>query len=165
MHRTKVYGNSGHRWAREVYGLAQQSQARTVLDYGCGQGSLFAAIREQMIAQPELPFSFECIEYDPAISGKNVKPLRADVVACTDVLEHIEPEFLDDVLDDIHNIARVAVFLVVSTMPAKKHLPDGRNAHLIVEPSRWWLRKILDRWNVSYFKSAPAGFLCVGEPF
>jgi len=60
----------------------------------------------------------------------------------TDVLEHIEPFFLDDVLKDIHNLFQKNAFLIIATSPAKKFLPDGRNAHLIVETPGWWKEKI-----------------------
>jgi hypothetical protein len=37
---------------------------------------------------------------------------------------------------------------VIATRPAKKHLPDGRNAHLIVQDSDWWLGQLEKRWTV-----------------
>lgn len=154
MHTRKPqYGTSGSRWAGQVAELALNIGASSILDYGAGKGSLAAA----------LPQHFDILEYDPAIPGKEIKPLRADIVVCGDVLEHIEPDCLYDVLDDIRGIARKAVFLVVATGPASKHLPDGRNAHLIVEPASWWLRKIIDRWHVVSFRDIGPGFLCIGK--
>jgi len=32
--------------------------------------------------------------------------------------------------------------LRIDTLPARKTLPDGRNAHLIQESQDWWLSKI-----------------------
>lgn len=156
MHARKPhYGTGGARWADDVVTLARSVGAHSILDYGAGKGSLKVALDEAG--------GFEVYEYDPAIPGKEAKPLRADVVVCGDVLEHIEPECLYSVLDDIRNLARKAVFLVVSTHIAAKHLPDGRNAHLIVEPAAWWLRKIIDRWDVSVFREGDVGFICVGK--
>ena len=60
----------------------------------------------------------------------------------TDVLEHIEPVFLDNVLKDIHETFSKIAFLIIATSPAKKFLPDGRNAHLIVETPGWWKDKL-----------------------
>ena len=42
-------------------------------------------------------------------------------------LEHIEPDLLDNVLDELSAITRKLVFLTVHTRPAKKMLSDGRN--------------------------------------
>lgn len=155
LHARSEYGISGRQWAPAVDELAEKCKAATVLDYGCGQGSLKIALEAQRR-------SYQVLEYDPAIPGKEQKPLRADIVVCGDVLEHIEPEYLYPVLDDIRNIARLAVLLVVATAPAKKTLADGRNAHLIVEPSWWWMPKIMDRWRVRMFNDMGRQFMCVG---
>lgn len=153
------YGTSGHKWADQVLVLAQQCNARSVLDYGCGRGTLKDAIYAKYGRPP-----FEMLEYDPAIEGKQDKPQQVDMVVCGDVLEHIEPDCLYAVLDDIRGIATKAVFLVVSMLPAAKFLADGRNAHLIVEKSDWWLPKLTLRWRTDLFKDMGGEFLFIGVP-
>jgi hypothetical protein len=130
-----------------------------VLDYGCGRGTLLSALWDK---HATLPFDF--LEYDPAIPEKDTKPTKADLVVCGDVLEHIEPDCLYAVLDDIRGIARSAVFLVVATQPAAKFLSDGRNAHLIVEPAEWWLPKLMQRWRVALLRDLGGEFLFIGAP-
>ena len=149
------YGSSGHRWVTFAHDLALVCDAETLLDYGCGRGTLKAALEA---ASP----LYRIFEYDPAISGKETKPAHADVVVCGDVLEHVEPECLDAVLDDICGIARRGVFFVVATGPAQKTLPDGRNAHLIVEPPGWWLPQLMARWDIQMFRNFKNGFLMSG---
>lgn len=100
----------------------------SVLDYGCGKATMSQYL--------------ECTNYDPAIIEFSARPQPHDIVACCDVLEHVEPECLDYVLEDIRSLARHFVYLVVSTAPAGKFLEDGRNAHLIVKPANWWCNKI-----------------------
>lgn len=157
LHATsESYGTSGAKWAPAVDQLARRLEAKSVLDYGCGRGTLKAAL-----AAAGLP-PYQIWEYDPALPEKATKPLRADIVVCGDVLEHIEPECLYAVLDDICNIAGLGVFLVVATVPAAKTLADGRNAHLIVEPAHWWLPKIMDRWRLQSYKDYGPVFKCVG---
>jgi hypothetical protein len=82
-------------------------------------------------------------EYDPAIPGKDTLPSFADLVVSTDVLEHIEPDRLDSVLGHLRMLARKAVFVVVSLKDSNKILADGRNAHLIIRPSKWWLKRFV----------------------
>lgn len=159
LHGRGNYGVSGHRWADNVLALADKLQAKSILDYGCGKGMLGWQIRAVFKLRP-LPFEY--FEYDPAIEGKDAAPLPADLVVCGDVLEHIEPEHLEDVLDDLRGLARKAVFLVVSTQLAAKVLADGRNAHLIVKPSLWWLPKILDRWDLNSFQDRGGEFMAIG---
>jgi 2-polyprenyl-3-methyl-5-hydroxy-6-metoxy-1,4-benzoquinol methylase len=151
LHETnEAYGTSGHKHAEAVVGLANAMQTADILDYGCGKGTLNSAI------------GIRLKEYDPAIPGKDDPPEPADIVVCGDVLEHIEPDCLDDVLDDLESLARRAVFLCVATRPAMKTLADGRNAHLIVEPKEWWLPKLMDRWDMMNFQDMGGEFIFVG---
>ena len=157
-----TYGISGHKWAEHVHELAIKSEATTLLDYGCGRGTL----RDFLLQKHKAAFEvvpYEIIEYDPAIPGKTEKPLRADVVVCGDVLEHVEPVCLYPVLDDLKSIARKAVFLLVATRPARKHLADGRNAHLIIEPSDWWVPKLILRWSMMAYQDIGGAFIFIGR--
>lgn len=158
LHESGHYGISGHKWASDVCAAAARTNAQTVLDYGCGQGTLGMAFAHGGVT---LPFTFR--EYDPAILGKDERPEPADLVVCGDVLEHIEPDCLDEVLDDLRGLARKAVFLVISTRPAGKFLADGRNAHLIVERPFWWLPKLMDRWDLVSFENRGAEFTAIGK--
>ena len=158
LHSHGKYGLSGYKWAKAVDKLARGYEAKTLLDYGCGQGTLAMGLQQYA------PLPYFVLEYDPAIAGKEEKPARSDIVVCGDVLEHIEPDCLYPVLDDLANIARVAVFLVVATQPAMKTLADGRNAHLIVERNEWWLDKLMYRWRMNAFKDLGGEFLFIGVP-
>lgn len=131
------YGSNGKKWADEIRAIAQETTSETILDYGCGKGSLSSAL-------PELNVS----EYDPAIPGKNFAPSNADLVVCTDVLEHIEPDFLDNVLLHLTTLANKRVFFTISTRPAVKELEDGRNTHLIIRDQSWWRERLDENWSI-----------------
>ena len=137
LHECEHYGVSANIWFGRVLDLCRALQTHDVLDYGCGKRRL------------EANLGWEIANYDPAIPGLDSPPEPHDVVACIDVLEHIEPECLDDVLDDLQRLIKRAGFFLIANRPASKTLPDGRNAHLIQEDLRFWLPKILDRWEVS----------------
>ncbi|MDW8470033.1 MAG: hypothetical protein RML56_14825 [Burkholderiales bacterium] len=96
--------------------------------------------------------------YDPAIPEWSAPPAPCRFVACIDVLEHIEPELLDNVLDDLRRVTIGVGFFTVHTGPAVKVLPDGRNAHLIQKPASWWLPKIMERFELVTFNRMPQGF-------
>lgn len=140
------YGSAGHAWAQIVGGLIGQSGARSVLDYGCGTGSLIEHL------QQALPTGIAYAGYDPAVERFSAPPEPADFVICTDVLEHIEPDLLDGVLDHLQSLTKVAAFFVISTRPARRILPDGRNAHLIQQPYFWWMPKLWDRFDIRQFR-------------
>ena len=152
--RNPRYGTSGEAWAPAIAQVAESYGARTILDYGSGKGTLAQALPAGM---------FDVREYDPAVAGKDGEPQPAQMVACTDVLERIEPEFLDHVLNHLCEMTENVAFLVVATALAQKTLADGRNAHLIVEPARWWLPKLIERWDIQSFRTRPEGlFMFVG---
>lgn len=137
---SRKYGSHGHRWAGRVSSFLEEGYS--VLDYGCGKGMLRQVCGTSIC------------EYDPAIPGKDSEPEAADLVVCTDVLEHIEPEKLDNVLEHLASLTRRRLLFNIATKPAKNHLlPDGRNPHLIVRDAEWW-RATIERyfrpieWNV-----------------
>lgn len=132
----KGYGAKGDKWADKVLELADDLQLSgisvRILDYGCGKGSLSQAINRYPVTN-----------YDPAVDEFAALPTRHPMVVCTDVLEHIEPHYLDDVLRHIHALTGYRLLATIATREAKKRLPDGRNCHLIVQSSDWWEDKLL----------------------
>ncbi|GAA4745441.1 hypothetical protein GCM10023264_08550 [Sphingomonas daechungensis] len=136
LHELGSYGRKGDKWAARVRELIGEYQPTTILDYGCGQGALGRALG--------IPIR----EYDPAIAGKDQPPEKADLVVCTDVLEHVEPAHLDAVLDDLKRVTGRCLFAVISTRPAKKTLADGRNAHQIVEEWTFWEERLSRRFRI-----------------
>jgi len=109
--------------------------AKSILDYGCGECTLRPAIKK-------LGFKGFIGEYDPARFGKEAPPKPADLVVCTDVMEHVEPELIDNVLRHVRGLTGKGCFMVVATRPANKILPNGENAHLSIQPADWWLARI-----------------------
>jgi len=131
MHRENpVYGVSGQKYAPLVRELMKGFGTSDILDYGAGKRTLEQAL------------GFPIHNYDPCIPGLDARPEPHDIVACTDVLEHIEPDCLDDVLKDIRRCTRKVAFFLIATRPANKSLPDGRNAHLIQQPYEWWQERL-----------------------
>jgi hypothetical protein len=77
----------------------------TWLDYGCGKGSFI----EQIL--PMGLFS-KVAGYDPAVEAFHARPEgHYDLVTCLDVLDKVEPRFLDAVLADVAvNTSGLAIF-------------------------------------------------------
>ena len=66
-------------------------------------------------------------------------PKPCEMVVCTDVLEHVEPDKLDAVMDHIFRLTGKLAYFVISTRFANAVLPDGRNAHLSIHDADWWI--------------------------
>jgi 2-polyprenyl-3-methyl-5-hydroxy-6-metoxy-1,4-benzoquinol methylase len=112
-------------------------KALSILDYGCGKGALKKTLTD-----------FNISEYDPCIEGKDGDPEPCDMLVCLDVMEHIEPELLDDVLAHIKSKFTKCAFISVSLISANAILADGRNAHLIQESPEWWVAKFSETFNI-----------------
>lgn len=147
------YGCSSRKHVDHVQSFSDQMQTRDILDYGCGKCML----------QKGLPFPIQ--NYDPCIPEFDRAPRPADLVICTDVMEHIEPEFVDGVVADLVRLTKRALLLEVSCRPAQKFMPDGRNAHLIVERPNWWLSKFMAHMDLHSHQSTKGAFVAVFTPF
>lgn len=146
----KHYGVAGKAYVNIIKDLYIKHDCDSVLDYGCGKGQMRDVLPRHNV---------QC--YDPAIPEFSALPEPADLVLCLDVMEHIEPECLDEVLDHIRSLTQKACLMSVSVRKAKKTLPDGRNAHLIIEPVEWWLEKIISRFTLQGFERGDGFFWAV----
>ena len=148
LHAKGNYGVTAGKYAPMVAEMITRLEVAHLLDYGCGSNvSLGKGLKDIGF---EADFTYQC--YDPGVPEYSGEPAPADLVVCCDVLEHIEPTLLEDVLDNLADLTEVAGFFSIHTGPAGKFLSDGRNAHLIQKPYQWWLPKIWDRFEIQSFQ-------------
>jgi hypothetical protein len=157
LHRNPEYGVASVEYAPMVAEVMQAVGTRELLDYGAGKGRLGQTLREMFEE------AFVIHHYEPAVPEWSAPPQPCRFVACIDVLEHIEPELIDNVLDDLKRVTAGVGFFSVDTNPAQKVLADGRNAHLIQKPASWWLPKLMERFELARFNRMPSGFCVVVE--
>jgi hypothetical protein len=150
LHENPNYGVASVSYAPLVTNFINQLQIDEMLDYGAGKGRLAHTIKPDRKLQIEL--------YDPARPEWADAPNPRQFVTCIDVLEHIEPNLLDNVLDDLKRVTKEYGFFTIHTGPAVKTLSDGRNAHLIQEDFRWWLPKLWERFDIHMMSHTPGGF-------
>lgn len=137
----------------EMTGIKRHEAYRyTVLDAGCGsgKGSLALAALKFQVRQcdfidgriPEarlIPFTKIHTLWD------NLKPQLAymhggsvDFVFCTDVLEHIRPEFTMLTVARLLEMSRRGVFLSISLVEDVGGYRVGQPLHTTVRPFVWW---------------------------
>jgi hypothetical protein len=136
--------------APHIKRLIKQTEARTILDYGCGKGQQYLPWRiadaEEGIEYPDIKSywgvgDIRC--YDPGYSPFTELPTGTfDGVICTDVLEHCPEEDMPWILGELFGFASKFVYANVACFPAKKRLPSGGNAHCTIKPARWWEEQI-----------------------
>jgi hypothetical protein len=156
LHQNPNYGSVSISFAPTVKKLLEEFQATSLSDYGAGKQNLWKELQRLGVELDYRP-------YDPAFPEYG-EPRPADMVCCIDVLEHIEPDYLDNVLEDLGSITVRYGFFSIHTGPAMKHLSDGRNAHLIQKPSSWWLPRLCERFEVDLLHKTRGGFYVVVSP-
>ena len=105
------------------------NNVKIILDYGCGKGELLGWF---------LP-GIKVTNYDPAIPRWSADPAPQDYLLCADVLEHIEPRCIEDVIKHILSKFNKKALLGISLVESRKFLSDGRNSHLLIKPIEWWI--------------------------
>ena len=134
LHSDRLWGGTGRKHSAMILEVAKEYECVTALDYGSSNHRDCLKRHFHMKYPGQLLF----YEYDPAIESKSGLPQPADMIVCTDVLEHIEPELLQNVLQHMSDCMLKCGYFVISTMEALSILSDGRNAHLIIKDKEWW---------------------------
>lgn len=138
---------------------AGPKQGSKVIDFGCGtgRGSLMLAVLGGLDVTM-LDFAGNCLDEDikPMLETQKhtmrfveqdlTKPIEvsAEYGYCTDVMEHIPPEDVDKVLDNVLRSAQHVFFQIATTDDVCGQL-IGQKLHLTVQPYEWWLKKFNDR--------------------
>jgi hypothetical protein len=157
LHRNPHYGMASVQYAPLVAEVLDALGVDELLDYGAGKGRLGQSLPKHSSR------SLRIHHYDPAIPQWSAMPQPCGFVACIDVLEHIEPELIDNVLDDLQRVTVGTGLFTVHTGPAMKVLGDGRNAHLIQQPPSWWLPRFTARFELIAFSRMDQGFWVLVE--
>ena len=138
-HDQKPWGGGGKSWVPLILTELNRFPPGpiTVLDFGCGRSTF----------KPEIePLHPDVVvrEYDPGVRGKDVlEMVPVDYVVCTDVMEHVEEQYVVDTLRTINWLAISGVFFNIDLDESKSFLPDGRNTHITIRSAKWW-RDMLD---------------------
>ena len=136
IHESTPFGKRA-KFPKHLEKFIKDVKPTSMIDFGCGKGRLIDRIKE---VYPDINVR----GYDPGNTSFN-SPIdkSVDLLMSTDVLEHVEPVYLEETLKFLSTKSRY-VYHQIACSPAKLILPDGRNAHLIIENQSWWRQKFLD---------------------
>ncbi len=157
LHKNPDYGVASGAYAPLVARIIEANGITSIADYGAGKCVLRKKLNE--MGKSHLAYH----PYDPSFPEYG-EPKRAEMVCCIDVLEHIEPEYLSEVIAELHSITGKVGLFTIHTGPAGKVLADGRNAHLIQKPASWWLPQLCERFEIARLERAQGGFWIIVEP-
>ncbi len=151
LHDGGNYGVAAQFVGEAVLRFMERVRATSLLDYGCGS-------KRSLLRGLQLPPDAVYEGYDPCVPEFSSAPCPAELVVCLDVLEHVEPMYLDNVLDHLSELCDPYGLFTIHTGPAQKTLPDGRNAHLTQQDKPWWKARLTERFQILEVGSTWGGF-------
>ena len=160
LHENPAYGVASISFAPIVAKICRENNIETISDYGAGKKRLLEALKKENVNQ------FEYYPYDPVFPEYG-EAKSADLVCCIDVLEHIEYEYLDKTLIKLSEITKKVGFYSIHLGPANKILSNGKNAHIIQQPTSWWLPKLCKFFDIMHLQTHNAhgvGFWVIVTP-
>ena len=151
-HDGSKWGTTGWKYSGDlmVNAIKARPYVKTVLDFGCGKGTMKPYLEQRC--------DVEVFEYDPGIPGKDTFPTgQFDMVISSDVLEHVEPDLLDDTIKQLEKLTRWVMCHDIACSPTGKLFGEGpykgQDLHLIVEEPSWWRKKfkeVCGLWEAEY---------------
>jgi SAM-dependent methyltransferase len=118
----------------------------TVIDFGCGTGRGAQALKAHGLKVTGVDFAANCL--DPEVDIEFVQadltkiiPVNSRYGYCTDVMEHLPPEQVGDVIKNILNSSTL-VFFQISCVEDTMGYLVGAPLHLTIQDHDWWKQKI-----------------------
>lgn len=137
--RSPKYGTTSIEYLKVLQDLINIIKPPIVIDYGCGKSKLIDRLDG---------IQMKC-RYDPAIpefSHKINSQMKFNLLLCTDVLEHIPSEDVDNFLTYVSSLAPVAVF-AICYRHSYEFLPNGDPCHCTVRDREWWFEMLMSHYN------------------
>jgi SAM-dependent methyltransferase len=137
----------GERYLPIFQSIVGDPRLALVLDAGTGSGKGALALLQANFtviavdvtgaglvdAARDIPFVEACLWTDLERSVG-----RVDWVYCTDVLEHVPPQFTMLAVEQMLRVSRRGVFITVSLVPDNFGAWVGRSLHQTVQSFTWW---------------------------
>jgi SAM-dependent methyltransferase len=142
----------GERHVDEAIQALKPRMGASFIDFGCGTGRPAQAFRIRGYNIVGVDFAENCLDENvdiPLLVADLTKPLplTAEWGFCTDVMEHVAPETVDDVLVNICTSCRKGVFFAIALVP--DHFGPaiaGKPLHLTVQSAEWWQARLEACW-------------------
>jgi len=137
---TTMSGRTTVKNSDKIKEVIQKVKPFNILDYGCGKGWQYT--RDEVHKEWNIPMP---TLYDPYVEEYSKLPgvgtKYFDLVLCVDVMEHILPEEVDEVLHSVFFLGNF-VYFHIDTKPALKEFSCGTNFHTSLHEKDWWINKL-----------------------
>jgi len=135
------YGGTNH--GRFATRLVRSLRPQFVADFGCGKNLFMQHLRRFGIDGVGIDFAMPEADVQAPMHAVPVESGIADVVTAFDSLEHLLPEEVNEVLDEMRRVAKPGAHFVFSIATKQSHITAcGEHLHPTVQPLAWWREKI-----------------------
>lgn len=112
-----------------------QLQTKSLLDFGCGKGGTMTWLQGLYPRIQVTGWDIGTEQYK-----KRPRNVQFDGIYSIDCWEHIEMTDIPDVIENLRRISheKSTWCHIIDLTPAKKRLPDGRNAHVTLLNTEEW---------------------------
>ena len=135
----------------------------TLIDYGVGTGKMAFKFCERGLKVLGIDIANNCLIRDKDWPDNftfkvenlwvfNEFPRKSKFGICTDVLEHIPENRVDQVLDRIYENTEHSGYISIHT--GRDHFGPkyiNKELHITVKPQEWWKEKLLKLWHCDFF--------------
>jgi 2-polyprenyl-3-methyl-5-hydroxy-6-metoxy-1,4-benzoquinol methylase len=138
--------------------ILRKKKLTSILDYGCGKGHFIKTFNNSFPDVSITGFDIANPEYEEFPNQQTF-----DLVVSLDVLEHVEFGSLGDVLSQIKKCTGKLFICSIANYPARKILPDGRNAHVTQMTFSEWMSILSTFFRIERFQRTGKGegiFIC-----
>lgn len=160
LHNNPDYGVASLVFAPIVAKICRENNIKNISDYGAGKKRLLEGLKKEGINE------IVYFPYDPVFPEYG-EAKKADLLCCIDVLEHIEPKYVENTIRKLAELTVKVGFYSIHMGPATKILSNGKNAHLIQKPTSWWLLKLCKYFDIMHLQKHSAhgeGFWVIVTP-
>ena len=136
---SRHYGRQN--WGEGSYDLIKELNVQSIIDVGCGRNDFVKWAIEQGMRATGTDISSPKADIICPAHKLPFKDKEFEYLASFDMMEHLLPQEVDDVLNEFNRVASKGFLFHISHRESKAKV-FGKQIHLTVEPESWWIEKI-----------------------
>tara|TARA_R110000824_G_scaffold67611_1_gene175145 strand:- start:449 stop:1042 length:594 start_codon:yes stop_codon:yes gene_type:complete len=159
-HKGRHYGRQN--WGEGSYDLLNSLVVSSLIDVGCGRNDFVKWAREQGIEATGIDIASPLADVVCPAHDIPFEDNKFEYLTSFDMMEHLLPEEIDDVLIEFNRVASKGFLFHISHKESQSKV-RGKQLHLTVRPESWWIEKIEKFGETNTFKGLTSIKDCKGN--